>query len=98
MLVRGPFLVRTAHGAGAGERTEGGFPLERRPLEWETALSSLAGACTMCRSNEEWAANEHARETGIVAGAKGATRVGPAVRVSASRGSGATSSAWVPGA
>lgn len=58
---------------------------ERPALEWERVLNEVAGACTMCRTNVEWATDAHARSTDmIVEDGKGA-RVGPAVRLAVSK-------------
>ena len=42
---------------------------QRPAAEWEREINALGGACTVCRTAEEWLANEHALQSRILAGA-----------------------------
>ena len=58
--------------------------LEKPAMEWERAINELGGACTVCRTDAEWRANEHARAAQIIAAPGGAGRpadAGPGVRI-----------------
>ena len=39
---------------------------ERTAQEWETAISEAGGACTVCKTIDEWLVNPHAVEAGMV--------------------------------
>jgi crotonobetainyl-CoA:carnitine CoA-transferase CaiB-like acyl-CoA transferase len=54
---------------------------ERPALAWEEAINAAGGSCTMCRTREEWLAEPHAREAGILMGETGEEKIGPAVVV-----------------
>jgi crotonobetainyl-CoA:carnitine CoA-transferase CaiB-like acyl-CoA transferase len=53
--------------------------LARPAAEWEQIINEAKGACTMCRTFEEWLAEEHPHRSGIFvpAGADGSYLVGP---------------------
>ena len=62
-----------------GERMAGMFR-ERPAMEWENRIVALNGALTVCRTVDEWVANEHAREADIIIEEGGRPTVGPGVR------------------
>jgi crotonobetainyl-CoA:carnitine CoA-transferase CaiB-like acyl-CoA transferase len=68
--------------------------LERDAAEWERVLNQAGGACTMCRTHEEWRREPEVAAAGIVTAAPqapGSGLTGPAVTITAEpphRGSG----------
>jgi crotonobetainyl-CoA:carnitine CoA-transferase CaiB-like acyl-CoA transferase len=60
--------------------------LERDAAEWERVLNEAGGACTMCRTHEEWRREPEVAAAGIVAAAPqapGSGLTGPAVTITA---------------
>jgi len=62
--------------------------LERDAREWERLLNEAGGACTMCRTHDEWRREREVARAGIVTGADGQAGdpgglTGPAVTISA---------------
>jgi crotonobetainyl-CoA:carnitine CoA-transferase CaiB-like acyl-CoA transferase len=41
--------------------------LTRSAQEWEDVINAVGGACTLCRTREEWLATDHAYQTNILA-------------------------------
>jgi crotonobetainyl-CoA:carnitine CoA-transferase CaiB-like acyl-CoA transferase len=65
--------------------------LERDALEWERLLNEAGGACTMCRTHDEWRRERAVARAGIVTSAADTasgpdTLTGPAVTISAETG------------
>lgn len=60
--------------------------LERDAAEWERVLNEAGGACTMCRTHEEWRREPEVAAAGIVTAAPqapGSGLTGPAVTITA---------------
>lgn len=49
---------------------------QRPALEWEDLISEAGGACTVCKTTDEWLDHDHALESGMVAKVEDAT-LGP---------------------
>src|SRR5262249_55837519 len=61
---------------------------QRRAQDWEDAINAARGSCTICRHHQEWLAEPHARESGMVRYDETSARwrVGPGVTVSPNQG------------
>ena len=49
---------------------------QRTAQEWEDAISAAGGACTVCKTTDEWLEHDHARASGMVVEVEDAT-LGP---------------------